>query len=747
VDALGKRVYEFAKEQNVTSKQVITQLEKMNKPVKNHMAVLDEESVKQLDRGFNPEKYRSADKQEKPAATKPAETKSAESKPADAKPAAKQEAPKARPQASGGQSNQAGNRGGNRFGNNRNDNRNKKRGGKFKGKPAKAAVPLEADPNSKTSQRKAARLAQESEMGNVIKYDDVLSVSDLAAKMDKKPNEIIMKLMGLGVMATINQTLDDETIELLATEFGYEVEKEVLIDETDFEEVEIDFSEYELVERPAVVTIMGHVDHGKTTLLDSIRNTKVVAGEAGGITQHIGAYQVEVNDKKITFLDTPGHAAFTTMRARGAEVTDIAIIVVAADDGVMPQTEEAISHAKAANVPIIVAVNKMDKEGANPDRVKQELTEFGLVPEEWGGETIFVPISALKDEGIDELLEMILLVSEVEEYKSTPEMPARGSVIEAKLDKGRGPVATLLVQHGTLRIGDSIVVGSTFGRVRAMVNDIGRRVKEVGPSTPIEITGLNDVPQAGDQFIVFEDEKKARAIGEKRYQRYLESQRRESAKVSLDDLFSRIQEGEVKDLNVIIKADVQGSAEALAGSLRKIDVAGVKINIVHQGVGAITEGDVILASAANAIIIGFNVRPDGNARSMAEQEHVEMRLHRIIYNAIDEIESAMKGMLDPEFVEEITGQVEVRDVFKVSKVGTIAGCYVTEGKISRDAGVRIIRNGIVVYEGKLDTLRRFKDDVKEVATGYECGIKVEKFDDIKVEDVIEAFIMKEVERK
>jgi translation initiation factor IF-2 len=413
----------------------------------------------------------------------------------------------------------------------------------------------------------------------------------------------------------------------------------------------------------------------------------------------------------------------------------------------MPQTEEAISHAKAANVPIIVAVNKMDKEGANPDRVKQELTEFGLVPEEWGGETIFVPISALKDEGIDELLEMILLVSEVEEYKSTPEMPARGSVIEAKLDKGRGPVATLLVQHGTLRIGDSIVVGSTFGRVRAMVNDIGRRVKEVGPSTPIEITGLNDVPQAGDQFIVFEDEKKARAIGEKRYQRYLESQRRESAKVSLDDLFSRIQEGEVKDLNVIIKADVQGSAEALAGSLRKIDVAGVKINIVHQGVGAITEGDVILASAANAIIIGFNVRPDGNARSMAEQEHVEMRLHRIIYNAIDEIESAMKGMLDPEFVEEITGQVEVRDVFKVSKVGTIAGCYVTEGKISRDAGVRIIRNGIVVYEGKLDTLRRFKDDVKEVATGYECGIKVEKFDDIKVEDVIEAFIMKEVERK
>ncbi|WP_214826722.1 translation initiation factor IF-2 [Exiguobacterium algae] len=731
---MGKRVYEFAKEQNVTSKQVITQLEKLNKPVKNHMAVLDEETVKQLDRVFNPEKYRAAEKK--------AETKPAADRPKNEK-QEKKETPKARPQ------NAQGNRGGqNRNDNRNNDPRNKKRGkGKGKGKPAKAAVPQEADPNSKTSQRKAARLAQEAEMGNVIKYDEALSVADLASKMNKKPNEIIMKLMGMGVMATINQTLDDETIELLAAEFGYEVEKEVVVDETDFETVEIDFSEYELEERPAVVTIMGHVDHGKTTLLDSIRNTKVVAGEAGGITQHIGAYQVEVNDKKITFLDTPGHAAFTTMRARGAEVTDIAIIVVAADDGVMPQTEEAISHAKAANVPIIVAVNKMDKEGANPDRVKQELTEFGLIPEEWGGETIFVPISALKGEGIDELLEMILLVSEVEEYKSTADMPARGTVIEAKLDKGRGPVATLLVQHGTLRIGDSIVVGNTFGRVRAMVNDIGRRVKEVGPSTPIEITGLNDVPQAGDQFIVFEDEKKARAIGEKRYQRYLESQRRESAKVSLDDLFSRIQEGEVKDLNVIIKADVQGSAEALAGSLRKIDVEGVKVNIVHQGVGAITEGDVILASAANAIIIGFNVRPDGNARSMAEQESVEMRLHRIIYNAIEEIESAMKGMLDPEFVEEITGQVEVRDVFKVSKVGTIAGCYVTEGKITRDAGVRVIRNGIVVYEGKLDTLRRFKDDVKEVATGYECGIKVEKFDDIKVDDIIEAFVMKEVERK
>lgn len=556
-----------------------------------------------------------------------------------------------------------------------------------------------------------------------------------------------MKLMGLGVMANINQDLDDETVELLATEFGFEVEKTVQVDETDFDQYELNLDQYELSERPPVVTIMGHVDHGKTTLLDSIRNTKVTAGEAGGITQHIGAYQVEIDGKKITFLDTPGHAAFTTMRARGADVTDIAIIVVAADDGVMPQTEEAISHAKAAGVPIIVAVNKMDKEGANPDRVKQELTEFELVAEDWGGDTIFVPVSALKGDGIDELLEMILLVSEVQEYKSTPDMNGRGTVIEAKLDKGRGPVATLLVQHGTLRVGDPIVVGHTFGRIRAMVNDIGRRVKEVGPSTPIEITGLNDVPKAGDQFFAFEDEKKARQIGEARYQREIEAQRRDSAKVSLEDLFDRIKEGEVKDLNIIIKGDVQGSVEALAGSLKKIDVEGVKINIVHSGVGAITEGDVILASAANAIIIGFNVRPDGNAKSMADQEKVEIRLHRIIYNAIEEIEQAMKGLLDPEFVEKIIGQAEVRDVIKVSKVGTIAGGYVTEGKLTRDAGVRVVRDSIVIYEGKLDTLRRFKDDVKEVAAGYECGIKIERYDDIKVDDVIEAFIMEEVKRK
>ncbi|WP_251132574.1 MULTISPECIES: translation initiation factor IF-2 [unclassified Exiguobacterium] len=724
---MGKRVYEFAKEQNVTSKQVIAQLEKLEKPVKNHMAVLDEQTVQQLDKVFNPEKHR-AQKTEAPkqvkSDNKPNRPGTTTNKPAG---------------------NQSRNTKGGRpeFGN-RNNRGGKRRPNQKKAEPRKLEV---ADPNSKSSQRKAARRAQEEAMANVVQYADNLTVGELAEKMAKKPNELIMKLMGMGVMATINQDLDDETVELLASDFGFEVEKSVQVDETDFDAYELDLDKYELSERPPVVTIMGHVDHGKTTLLDSIRNTKVTAGEAGGITQHIGAYQVEIDNKKITFLDTPGHAAFTTMRARGADVTDIAIIVVAADDGVMPQTEEAISHAKAAGVPIIVAVNKMDKEGANPDRVKQELTEFELVAEDWGGDTIFVPVSALKGEGIDELLEMILLVSEVQEYKSTPEMHGRGTVIEAKLDKGRGPVATLLVQHGTLRVGDPVVVGHTFGRIRAMVNDIGRRVKEVGPSTPIEITGLNDVPKAGDQFFAFEDEKKARQIGEARYQREIEAQRRDSAKVSLEDLFDRIKEGEVKDLNIIIKGDVQGSVEALAGSLKKIDVEGVKINIVHSGVGAITEGDVILASAANAIIIGFNVRPDGNAKSMADQEKVEIRLHKIIYNAIEEIEQAMKGLLDPEFVEKIIGQAEVRDVIKVSKVGTIAGGYVTEGKLTRAAGVRVVRDSIVIYEGKLDTLRRFKDDVKEVATGYECGIKIEKYDDIKVDDVIEAFIMEEVKRK
>ena len=492
---------------------------------------------------------------------------------------------------------------------------------------------------------------------------------------------------------------------------------------------------------------MGHVDHGKTTLLDSIRKTKVTEGEAGGITQHIGAYQVTVNDKKITFLDTPGHAAFTTMRARGAQITDITILVVAADDGVMPQTIEAINHAKAAEVPIIVAVNKMDKPGANPDRVMQELTEHGLVPEDWGGDTIFVQMSAKKGEGIDTLLEMILLVGEVEEYKANPNRRANGTVIEAQLDKGRGPVATLLVQNGTLRVGDPIVVGPTFGRVRAMVNDLGRRVKEAGPSTPVEITGLNEVPQAGDLFIVFEDEKTARHVGETRASRQLASQRNEKTRVTLDNLFEQMKQGEMKELNIILKADVQGSAEALGASLQKIEVEGARVKIIHSGAGAITESDIILATASNAIVIGFNVRPDANAKRAAESENVDVRLHRIIYKAIEEIEAAMKGMLDPEFEEKIIGQAEVRTTFKVSKIGTIAGSYVTEGKITRDSGIRLIREGVVVFEGEIDTLKRFKDDVKEVATNYECGITIKNFNDLKEGDIIEAYVMEEIERK
>jgi len=552
--------------------------------------------------------------------------------------------------------------------------------------------------------------------------------------------------MSLGVMATKNQDLNEESIKLICEEYGVTVEKEIEVDETDLDNFVEDEDSEALIERPAVVTIMGHVDHGKTTLLDSIRHTKVTAGEAGGITQHIGAYQIENDGKYITFLDTPGHAAFTSMRSRGAQVTDIAILVVAADDGVMPQTVEAINHAKAAEVPIIVAVNKMDTEGANPDRVMQELTEHELIPEAWGGSTIFVQLSAIKGEGIDDLVEMIQLVAEVEELKANPNNRATGTVIEAELDKGRGSVATLLVQNGTLHVGDPVVVGNTFGRVRAMVNDLGRRVKTAGPSAPVEITGLSEVPQAGDRFVVFADEKKARQIGEARQQKQIEFKRGSQSRVSLDDLFEQIKQGEIKDINLILKADVQGSAEALASSLEKIDVEGVKVNIIHTGVGAITESDIILASASNAIVIGFNVRPDVNAKKAAESEKVDVRLYRIIYKVMEEIEAAMKGMLDPEFKEKVIGQAEVREIFKVSKIGTIAGSYVTDGKLSRNASVRVIRDGVVIYEGEIDTLKRFKDDVKEVAKNYECGITVEKFNDIKEGDIFEAYVMEEIKR-
>ncbi|WP_059170150.1 translation initiation factor IF-2 [Bacillus sp. FJAT-27445] len=603
-------------------------------------------------------------------------------------------------------------------------------------------------PGKKPQQHQAAPpVKKERELPEKITFSESLTVAELAKKLYREPSEIIKKLFLLGVMATINQELDKDAIELIAGEYGVEVEEEIKIDTTDLEVYFTEDEQGELVERPSVVTIMGHVDHGKTTLLDSIRNTKVTAGEAGGITQHIGAYQVEENGKKITFLDTPGHAAFTTMRARGAKITDITILVVAADDGVMPQTVEAINHAKAAEVPIIVAINKMDKPTANPDKVMQELTEHGLVSEAWGGDTIFVPLSAKTGEGIDNLLEMILLVGEVEEYKANPNRKAVGTVIEAQLDKGRGSVATLLVQNGTLKIGDPIVVGGTFGRVRAMVNDKGRRVKEAGPSTPVEITGLNDVPQAGDRFVVFEDEKTARQVGESRASQALVASRGEKSRVSLDNLFEQLKLGEMKDLNIIIKADAQGSAEAMAGSLMKIEVPGINIRIIHTGVGAINESDITLAAASNAIVIGFNVRPDANAKRAAEAEKVDMRLHRIIYKVIEEIEAAMKGMLDPEFQEKVIGQAEVRQTFKVSKIGTIAGSYVTDGKITRDSGIRVIRDGIVIFEGTIDALKRFKDDAKEVAQGYECGITIKNFNDVKEGDIFEAFIMEEIERK
>lgn len=675
---------------NISSKDLMTKLKEMNIEVSNHMTMLEDEVVNKLDNQYSAgaEKPSVADEFE-------VEEKVVRSK--------------------------------------KNSNKNKKKGKANEDKRQDNFAGRQQTPIVETPDK--------------ITFSGSLTVGDLAKKLSKEPSEIIKKLFMLGIMATINQDLDKDTIELIATDYGIEVEEEVVVSETEFETfIDEQDDEENLKERPAVVTIMGHVDHGKTTLLDSIRNSKVTAGEAGGITQHIGAYQVDVNDKKITFLDTPGHAAFTTMRARGAQVTDITILVVAADDGVMPQTVEAISHAKAAGVPIIVAVNKMDKPAANPDRVMQELTEYELVPEAWGGDTIFVPISAIQGEGIDNLLEMILLVSEVEEYKANPNRYAAGTVIEAQLDKGKGTIATLLVQNGTLRVGDPIVVGTSFGRVRAMVSDIGRRVKVAGPSTPVEITGLNEVPQAGDRFMAFADEKKARQIGESRAQEALVAQRGEKSKFSLEDLFQQIQEGDVKEINLIVKADVQGSVEAMAASLRKIDVEGVKVKIIHTGVGAITESDIILASASNAIVIGFNVRPDVNAKRTAELEKVDVRLHRIIYKVIEEIESAMQGMLDPEFEEKVIGQAEVRQTFKVTKVGTIAGCYVIDGKITRDSGVRIIRDGVVVFEGKLDTLKRFKDDVKEVAQNYECGITIERYNDLKEGDIIEAYVMEEVKR-
>ncbi|WP_436967235.1 translation initiation factor IF-2 [Staphylococcus shinii] len=700
-----KRIYEYAKDLKLKSKDIIDELAKMDVEVTSHMQTLEDDQIKALDKIYKPEQAQQAAK---------AEQKSAQNK-----------------QSTTNNKNNQSNKG------NQNNKSNNKKNNKNNNKNA----------NKNNKNNKQPKQEEPKEIPSKIMYHDGITVGELAEKLNIDSSGIIKKLFLLGIMANINQSLDDETLELIVDDYGVELEKEVIIDEEDLSiYFEDDADEENGIERPAVVTIMGHVDHGKTTLLDSIRHTKVTAGEAGGITQHIGAYQIENDAKKITFLDTPGHAAFTTMRARGAQVTDITILVVAADDGVMPQTIEAINHAKEAEVPTIVAVNKVDKPTANPDRVMQELTEYGLIPEAWGGDTIFVPLSALSGDGIEDLLEMIVLTSEVQELKANPSKHAVGTVIEAELDKSRGPSASLLVQNGTLNVGDSLVVGNTYGRIRAMVNDLGQRIKSAGPSTPVEITGINDVPQAGDRFVVFKDEKQARRIGEARHEANVLQQRQESKSVSLDNLFEQMKQGEMKDLNVIIKGDVQGSVEALAASLMKIDVEGVNVRIIHTAVGAINESDVTLANASNGIIIGFNVRPDTGAKRAADNEGVDMRLHRVIYNVIEEIESAMKGMLDPEFEEQVIGQAEVRQTFKVSKVGTIAGSYVIDGKITRNAGVRVIRDGVVQFEGELDTLKRFKDDVKEVAQGYECGITVEKFNDLKEGDIIEAFEMVEIKR-
>lgn len=580
-----------------------------------------------------------------------------------------------------------------------------------------------------------------------ITIGESLTVQELAEKLRRTAADVIKTLMNMGVLATINQEIDSDTATLIANEYGYEV---IIKHEEDIEEIvmaEPEEDEKDLQLRPPVVTVMGHVDHGKTSLLDAIRESKVTATEAGGITQHIGAYQVEKSGKKITFLDTPGHAAFTAMRARGAKSTDIAILVVAADDGVMPQTIEAINHAKAAEVPIIVAINKIDKPDASPDRVRQELTNYGLVVEQWGGDTVSVEVSALKRTGLDELLEMVLLVAEVSELKANPNRLARGTVVEAELDKGRGPVATVLVQNGTLKVGDPVVVGSAHGRVRAMMDYRGKRVKTAGPSTPVEVLGLDSVPESGDLLVAVEDEKTAKAVAEKRFNKRREEELKSTTKLSLDDLFKNIQEGNIKELPIVVKADVHGTVEALKQSLENLSTEEVKVSIVHGGVGAITETDIMLASASNAIIIGFNVRPDVNARKAAETEKIDIRLYRVIYDAIDDVKSAMSGLLDPEYREVVIGRLEVRKTFKASKIGTIAGCFVSEGKITRDAGVRVIRDGIVVHEGKLDTLKRFKDDAKEVTHGYECGITIEKYNDIREGDAIEAFITEEVKRE
>nr|WP_039122752.1 translation initiation factor IF-2 [Ligilactobacillus ruminis] len=767
-----KRIYELAKELNVSSKEVIAAAKKKGIEVGNHMSTIGENEERQVRAAFAPkkapvEKKAAAFKAEKPVKEHKRESEKVGKKPSDKRSTEKKQA--VRPdQGKTNRDQKSVNRinerhSGNHMDKNKNNNnrRSNQREGqsndRFGGNDNKKGKFNKKNNNRKNNKRNnrnqrdnnkknAVPQRKNKPLPETLVYTVGMNVADIAKKIHREPAEIIKKLFMMGVMVNQNQSLDKDTIEILAADYGIKAEEKVEVDVADidkFFEEEANNKKHS-APRPPVVTIMGHVDHGKTTLLDKLRHTNVTAGEAGGITQHIGAYQVRHNDKIITFLDTPGHAAFTSMRARGADITDITVLVVAADDGVMPQTIEAINHSKAAEVPIIVAVNKIDKPGANPNHVMEQLTEYGLIPEDWGGDTIFVDISAKFGKNLDELLDMILLESEMLELKANPKQHGAGSVIEARLDKGKGSVATLLVQQGTLHVGDPIVVGNTFGRVRTMTDARGRAIKKATPATPVEITGLNEVPQSGDRFVTFDDEKTARAAGEERAKRALMKERSQTTHVTLDNLFDTLKEGDMKEVDVIIKADVQGSVEAIAQSFKKIDVEGVRVNIIHQAVGAINESDVTLAEASNAIIIGFNVRPTPQAKVQADQDKVDIRLHNVIYKAIDEVTTAMKGMLEPVFEEKVTGYVEIRQTYKVSKLGTIGGGYVTDGYIQRDSGVRIIRDGIVIYEGKLASLKRFKDDVKQVKSGFECGLMVEKYNDIKEGDQLEAFIMEEV---
>ena len=771
-----KRIYELAKELNVASKEVLQAAKAQGIKVGNHMSAVTPDEEQRIRTAMKPAaKQKKANPVAKKKAVKPA-AKKATKKPANSqpkaakkKPAAKpsnksgkpapQVAQKKRPQAnaSARKSRQQGEEESSygRSNRDRQNDRKFKQNGKRTGNNNRRFGNNQNRFSKKNRKNKKFRKQQKKQpstprknkpLPDTLVYTVGMNVADIAKKIHREPAEIIKKLFMLGVMVNQNQSLDKDTIEILADEYGIKAEEKVEVDVSDidkfFEEEQKNTDHLE--NRPPVVTIMGHVDHGKTTLLDKLRHSNITAGEAGGITQHIGAYQIKRNGKTITFLDTPGHAAFTNMRARGADVTDITVLVVAADDGVMPQTIEAINHSKAAGVPIIVAVNKIDKPGANPDHVMEQLTEYELIPEDWGGDTIFVNISAKFGKNIDDLLDMILLESEMLELKANPNQHGAGSVIEARLDKGRGSVATLLVQQGTLHVGDPIVVGNTYGRIRTMTDAYGKRVKEATPAMPVEITGLNDVPESGDRFITFDDEKTARAAGEERAKRALMKERSQVNHVTLDNLFDTMKENDMKKVDLIIKADVQGSVEALAQSFQKIDVDGVRVNIIHQAVGAINESDVTLAEASNAIIIGFNVRPTPLAKAQAESSNVDIRLHNVIYKAIDEVETAMKGMLEPVYKEKVTGQVEVRKTIKVSKLGTIAGSYVTDGVIKRNSGVRLIRDGIVIYDGQLSSLKRFKDDVKEVKAGYECGLMIENYNDIKVGDQIEAYVMEEV---